>query len=264
MKINDIHISQWNATLLTDSFGELLSFPALKLPYKNDWAEENGTEYDLEAPVWGTSEVVLKFYVPAGHYGTFTEVMSRKVHNDYTFETLQKTYSLRLSSITIDKALADGIFFNVKLVNDRPFYGYTYVMPQLSTNDTGTLLDGKNIASYGVRLLQGSREKILSKGEIKAPLQLQNNAMKGVKVDADAPMVYKEKVVKLKCNIHQPIADFFAGYEAFFYDLTRSGEHSLTYEGTPYTCIYKDSKVTATLIDERSAWVDFDLDLIFV
>ena len=264
MKINNIHISQWNATLLTDSFGELLSFPALKLPYKNDWAEENGTEYDLETPVWDTSEVVLKCYVPAGSYEAFTEALKGNVHNDYTFEKLQKTYRLRLSSITIEKYLAEGIFMNVKLVNDSPFSGYTYTMPQLSTYDTGALLDGKKIANYGVRLLQGSQEKILSKGEIKAPLQLQNNAMKSVKVAESSPMVYKEKVVKLKCNIHQPIADFFAGYEAFFYDLTRSGEHSLTYEGTPYKCVYKDSKVTATLIDERGAWVDFDLDLIFV
>lgn len=264
MKINTIPISQWGAALLTDSFNELLSYPALKLPYKNDWAEENGTEYDLETPVWDTSEVVLKCYVPAGSYEAFTEALKGNVHNDYTFEKLQKTYRLRLSSITIDKALADGIFLSVKLVNDRPFYGYTYVMPQLSTHDTGALLDGKNIASYGVRLLQDSREKILNKGEIKAPLQLQNNAMKGVKVAENAPMVYKEKVVKLKCNIHQTIANFFTGYEAFFYDLTRAGEHTLTYDNIPYQCVYKDSKVTATLIDERSAWVDFDLDLIFV
>lgn len=247
--------------LLEDSYNDLLSFPSLKLQNKNEWAEEDGSEYDLEVPKLNTQDVILKFYIPEIHYEDFIKVFKGNTYCDFHFEKINKTFRLRYVSMPKVEYFQGVVFADLKMSNDNPFSGYSYSAPALTTNNSNAYLDGKNFSEYGIRLCYGSKEEILGKGELKLPLHVQNNLINGMKV-AERPLFLKEKVAKLKCNIHQRLDDFFAGYNAFFYDLIKPRERLFTFEGTTYKCVYKESKITDMLLDEHSIWVDFDLHLI--
>ena len=41
------------------SYNNLVAFPAMKEPDKNDWPEEDGQEFDLSSPTLDTTEVSL-------------------------------------------------------------------------------------------------------------------------------------------------------------------------------------------------------------
>lgn len=261
MKINDVHIRRWEATLLKDSYNDLLSFPSLKLQNKNEWAEEDGSEYDLENPKLNAQDVILKFHLPEIHYEEFMMVFKGNTYSDFHFERIGKTFRLRYVSMPKIECFRGIISVEVKMSNDNPFSEYIYTSPTLTTDNSNAYLDGKNLSKYGIRLGYVSKEEILGKGELKLPLHVQNNLINGMKV-VERPLFLKEKVAKLKCNIHQKIEDFFKGYYAFFYDLIQPKERLFTFEGTTYKCIYKESKVTSMLLYNQNIWVEFELSLI--
>ncbi|GIM52017.1 hypothetical protein CAPN004_10470 [Capnocytophaga cynodegmi] len=245
---------------MKDSYNDLLSFPSLKLQNKNEWAEEDGSEYDLENPKLNTQDVILKFHLPEIHYEEFMMVIKESTYANFYFERIGKTFRLRYVSMPKIECFRGIISVEVKMSNDNPFSGYIYTSPILTTDNSNAYLDGKNFSEYGIRLCYGSKEEILGKGELKLPLQVQNNLINGVKV-AERPLFLKEKVAKLKCNVHQRLDDFFKGYNAFFYDLIQPKERLFSFEGVTYKCVYKESKITGMLLYANSIWVDFDLSL---
>lgn len=249
--------------MLKGSLTDVLSFPAIKDLKKNEWAEEDGSEYDLSNIVLNSKDITLSFCVSEDNYTNFINLLKQNTYNDFLFETINTSFRYRLASVTRTSYIDKSVFLDIKFSEDNPFHGYTYEVPTLTTTNSNTLLDKKNISIYGVRLLQGSKQEIISKSEIKTPLIIQNQLINGDKV-GNVPLFFKEKTVRLKCNIHQKLNDFFKGYNAFFYDLIRPNERTLTYEGINYKFVYKNSKVTGILIDEHSIWVDFDLELIFI
>lgn len=264
MKVNNSHISHWKAILLEDSLKEALSFPALKVPLKNEWAEEDGAEYDLSAPKLNPQEITLKFLVSEAHYVDFVNVFKRNAYNNFLFESLGKTYRLRLINILKTQYVNGNFFLDLKFSNDNPFHGYTYSVPNLKAIDTNALLDGRKLSKYGVILLEGCKQEILAKGEIKKPLEIQNSLLNGAIV-AEKQQFFKEKTAKLHCCIIQDsLSNLLSGYEAFFYDLIRPNERIFTYENIHRKCIYKDSRVTYLSFEKKSYWIDFELQLTFI
>lgn len=63
-KLNNELLSNFGTVILTGT-EELLAFPERKETYSNDWAEQNGEEYDLSAPKFKDKEVSLKLGILA-------------------------------------------------------------------------------------------------------------------------------------------------------------------------------------------------------
>ncbi|WP_052910369.1 hypothetical protein [Riemerella anatipestifer] len=63
-KLNNILLSNIGVVIMTGT-EELLAFPERKEVMENDWAEENGGDYDLSSPKFKDKEVTLKMAILA-------------------------------------------------------------------------------------------------------------------------------------------------------------------------------------------------------
>ena len=53
---------RFGAVFISGGYDDILTFPALKDPDKNDWPEEDGVEVDLSDPKLSSKEITLDFF----------------------------------------------------------------------------------------------------------------------------------------------------------------------------------------------------------
>ena len=263
MKINNIDIQNLNAKLVEGSLASLLSYPALKSLNKNDWAEESGTEYDLSAPQLSAKEITLQLLLPESLYPNLVTLLSVHTYANYTFDFINLTYRLRLIGLSKTQVSGGYVTADIRLSDDLPLRGYTYQAPTLTAHNVETYIDGKNLTQYGITLLEGTQQELITAGNAKTPYTAQNSTMSGL-IAADVPIYFQERTATLKCFMYLPITDFIKGYFALLYDLVRPGERALSYQEKSYKCIYKDGKITELYIDDPLIWVKFDLQLTII
>ena len=263
MKINGTDIQTLHAKLVEGSLASLLSYPALKSLNKNDWAEESGTEYDLSAPQLSAKEITLQLLLPESLYPNLVTLLSVRAYANYTFDFINLTYQLRLISLSKTQVIGGYVTAEIRLSDDLPLQGYTYQAPTLTTHNVEAYIDSKNLTQYGITLLEGTQQELITAGNVKTPYTAQNSTMSGL-IAADVPIYFQERTATLKCFMYLPITDFLKGYFALLYDLVRPGERTLSYQGKSYKCIYKDGKITELYIDDPLIWVKFDLQLTII
>ena len=263
MKINNIDIHTLHAKLVECSLASLLSYPALKSLNKNDWAEESSSEYDLSAPQLSAKEITLQLLLPESLYPNLVTLLSVRAYANYTFDFINLTYRLRLIGLSKTQVSGGYVTADIRLSDDFPLQGYTYQAPTLTAHHVEAYIDGKNLTQYGITLLEGTQQELITAGNAKTPYTAQNSTMSGL-IAADVPIYFQERTVTLKCFMYLPITDFIKGYFALLYDLVRPGERTLSYQGKSYKCIYKDSKITELYIDDPLIWVKFDLQLTII
>ncbi|MFJ1328144.1 hypothetical protein [Capnocytophaga canimorsus] len=154
MKINNTHISTLQAHLLDGSLASLLSYPALKTPAKNDWAEHHGTEYDLQNLYLKSKEITLKITLPISQWEDFKNLILTNLYADYYFSMIDRTYRLRFVGFAKTEYFAGNIQTELKLSDDEPTKGYIYQPPTLTAYDTEGMLNGKKLSDYGICLLR--------------------------------------------------------------------------------------------------------------
>ena len=263
MKINNTDIQTLHAKLVEGSLASLLSYPALKSLNKNDWAEESGTEYDLSAPQLSAKEITLQLLLPESLYPNLVTLLSVRAYANYTFDFINLTYRLRLVGLSKTQVVGGYVTADIRLSDDFPLRGYTYRAPMLTAHNVEAYIDSKNLTQYGITLLEGTQQELITAGNAKTPYTAQNSTMSGL-IAADVPICFQERTATLKCFMYLPITDFIKGYFALLYDLVRPDERTLSYQGKSYKCIYKDGKITELYIDDPLIWVKFDLQLTII
>lgn len=263
MKINNIDIQTLHAKLVEGSLASLLSYPALKSLNKNDWAEESSSEYDLSAPQLSAKEITLQLLLPESLYPNLVTLLSVRAYANYTFDFINLTYRLRLIGLSKTQVSGGYVTAEIRLSDDLPLQGYTYQSPTLTAHNVEAYIDSKNLTLYGITLLKGTQQELITAGNAKTPYTAQNSTMSGL-IAADVPIYFQERTATLKCFMYLPITDFIKGYFALLYDLVRPGERTLSYQGKSYKCIYKDGKITELYIDDPLIWVKFDLQLTII
>ena len=263
MKINNIDIQTLHAKLVEGSLASLLSYPALKSLNKNDWAEESSSEYDLSAPQLSAKEITLQLLLPESLYPNLVTPLSVRAYANYTFDFINLTYRLRLIGLSKTQVSGGYVTADIRLSDDLPLQGYTYQAPTLTTHNVEAYIDSKNLTQYGITLLEGTQQELITAGNAKTPYTAQNSTMSGL-IAADVPIYFQERTATLKCFMYLPITNFTKGYFALLYDLVRPGERTLNYQGKSYKCIYKDGKITELYIDDPLIWVKFDLQLTII
>lgn len=263
MKINGTDIQTLHAKLVEGSLASLLSYPALKSLNKNDWAEESGSEYDLSAPQLSAKEITLQLLLPESLYPNLVTLLSVRAYTDYTFDFINQTYRLRLVGLNKTQVVGGYVTADIRLSDDLPLQGYTYQAPTLTTHNVEAYIDSKNLTQYGITLLEGTQQELITAGNAKTPYTAQNSTMSGL-IAADVPIYFQERTATLKCFMYLPITDFIKGYFALLYDLVRPDERTLSYQGKSYKCIYKDGKITELYIDNPLIWIKFDLQLTII
>lgn len=263
MKINSTDIQTLHAKLVEGSLASLLSYPSLKSLNKNDWAEESGSEYDLSAPQLSAKEITLQLLLPESLYPNLVTLLSVRAYANYTFDFINLTYRLRLVGLSKTQVIGGYVTAEIRLSDDLPLQEYIYQAPTLTAHNVETYIDGKNLIQYGITLLEGTQQELITAGNAKTPYTAQNSTMSGL-IAADVPIYFQERTATLKCFMYLPITDFIKGYFALLYDLVRPDERTLSYQGKSYKCIYKDGKITELYIDDPLIWVKFDLQLTII
>lgn len=263
MRINNTDIQTLHAKLVEGSLASLLSYPALKSLNKNDWAEESGSEYDLSAPQLSAKEITIQLLLPESLYPNLVTLLSVRAYADYTFDFINLTYRLRLVGLSKAQVSGGYVTADIRLSDDLPLRGYTYQAPTLTAHNVEAYIDSKNLTQYGITLLEGTQQELITAGNAKTPYTAQNSTMSGL-IATDVPIYFQERTATLKCFMYLPIADFLKGYYALLHDLTQPNERTLSYQGKSYKCIYKDGKITELYIDSPFIWVKFDLQLTII
>ena len=263
MRINNTDIQTLHAKLVEGSLASLLSYPALKSLNKNDWAEESGSEYDLSAPQLSAKEITIQLLLPESLYPNLVTLLSVRAYADYTFDFINLTYRLRLVGLSKAQVSGGYVTADIRLSDDLPLRGYTYQAPTLTAHNVEAYIDSKNLTQYGITLLEGTQQELITAGNAKTPYTAQNSTMSGL-IATDVPIYFQERTATLKCFMYLPIADFLKGYYALLHDLTQPNERTLSYQGKSYKCIYKDGKITELYIDAPLIWGKFDLQLTII
>ena len=224
--------NDFGVCLCAGSFAFLLSYPQLKEPDFNDWAEEDGIEVDLSNPKLDTRTLTLNFSTfgqDPDWEGFITLLSGSKSYHTFTFDDLSgEKFILRLNQSTEFKV--EGLVqFTLEFSDDTPLPNYTY-KPPVSFIDTKTEygLDGRWLSDYGLRMNSGTMAELLKPSQVKKRQLFTNKVITGVIYD-DAPVKFTQKQVVLPCSIQAgTMVEFLHNYKALLYDLTRPGVHTLT------------------------------------
>ena len=162
--------------IVKGGYKDLLKFPAMTEPEKNDWPEEDGKEFDLTTPTLNTAEVSIEFaYIGSLGIGGLIDILSDLSYHEFYFPLIGRSYKLRLSSqssYVINPGLEVAKFI---FSNDFPRevdYKYQEPVNELPM-PKGYEIDDKDLSDYGVVVLQGSNAEILKAPTVKKNL-LQN------------------------------------------------------------------------------------------
>lgn len=262
------------------SYNNLIAFPPMKEPDKNDWPEEDGQEFDLSNPVLDTSEmsIDLAFNSDLG-LGRLVTILSDMSYHDFQFNEIGKTYRLRLSSQSSYDIYQGLEIAKFTFANDFPRetdYEYQEPVNEIPMPN-GYELDNKDLSAYGVTILQGSNAEILKSPAVKKNLLQNFKRQDGATYDGEV-VKFQTKEVSLKCLMRAPdIETFWRNRDALLHDLTQlttkvddeeyeySDAERIFYSEEffeSYPCYYKSCQTNAfELID--GVWWEFTLKLMF-
>ncbi|MDR2968300.1 MAG: hypothetical protein LBV32_01695 [Tannerellaceae bacterium] len=241
--------TSFGVTVRKGAYRELLTFPAMKEPAKNDWPEEDGVEVDLETPVLQPRNVTIPFTF-AGYdrdAASFIRFIGQPGYREFFIPALGKSWKLRLTGQSENSIGAQSANFALQFADDE-VYGIRpedYPRPSgggWSIKDCGYELDGIPFLQYGV-VVESGLDEVLRSPAIKQNLTRTFSASDGQVYDAGT-VFFNSKEVTLKCLFVTAGMDKFREcYTAFFNDLIQPGERFLycDYTGMEYPCYYRKS-----------------------
>lgn len=259
--------SEYGVYVQEAGYNELVAFPELKAVTSNDWQEEDGIEPDLSEPRLNTKEFSLKIVLSGIDYrwNGFIELLSDKAYHTFDFKEIGRTYRLRLvSNPNTDLATMLG-FITLKLADDFPLDGYTYVEPDSSVPTYRDYeLDGRPFTDYGVRVLEGTLDEIQKSPNVKTGLLRNISILNGAIYDGET-VTYKTKDVKVNCLMRAATLDeLWRNYDALLYDLVRPEQRMLFVNDMEYEypCYYK--KCSVSEFYASAGWLKFTITLCFI
>lgn len=259
--------STYGVFVTEGGYNELVAFPPLKSVASNNWAEEDGEEFDLSAPTLNTREFNIKFayHGSSARFGGMIELLSDKSYHTFDFREIGKSYSLRLVTQSAHNVAISMGLFTLRFADDFPLDGYSYIAPVSTIAPQPDYeLDGIRLSDYGIYVLQGSEAEILKSPAVKKNLLVDINSKNGAIYDGEY-VTFQTKEVKINCLMRAAtLPEFWQNYNAFLYDLTRPDERMLYVDSTSYEypCYYKNCTVNK-FAPTGKVWFQFSIVLVF-
>ena len=248
-------------------YSDLLAFPALVDPDKNDWPEADGIEVDLSDPKIQPKEITISFLAsnPSIDVSDFIFFISKPGYHTLRVPILNREWRLRLLTQVQHKVYANACEFSLKFVEDIPVRpAVTLPDPGVSVYDSGYKLDNVSFANYGI-MVDVAKDDLMKSPQVKKALNRKISTVDGQIYDADH-LVFSSKDVSFKCHFKAAtIEKFWQCYDAFFGDLIQPEERLLywDYTGEEYPCYYKKSSGFRIISMSGLVVVEFNLTLVF-
>lgn len=249
-----------------ESYGDIAGFPALKpVPY-NDWHEKDGIDPDLTSPVLDTKAITIAFHFAGSHanYAAFVDILSDEAYHLFNFIEIGCTKRLRLSKCGDIKSTLDLHGFKMTFIDDTPLEGYSYAAPQSAIYPLGDYcIDGVDVATYGLRVLQGTYDSIIKAPDVKLNLTTSNSISSGAKYDGEK-VTYKSKSCKLRFLMKSAsFEEFWRNRDALLFDLSKPGARVLSVaaldKDIPF--YYKKCEVSCFFPDRGKIWFEFRVEI---
>lgn len=266
--IDDVDIlSQYGVFIVDGSFERLFSYPPLKEPEFNDWAEEDGIEVDLSSPKLSAREIDVNFGVCGnGNVQAFIEMLVSQNKHTLSFPELGCEFELRLKG-SKEYTGINNTFSTILLAfsEDTPLNGFTYQSPIPGANSGQQYqIDGKDLSDYGIIMLSWSDLEIKKYPSFKQGLVIDSKVIQGLISDAGTLRITSKDVrVSLLMRVSEKM-NFIRNFHGFLFDLIRPGERELYVgkTGKKYLFYYKKSEVVKLSVSD-DVWCLFDVDLCF-
>lgn len=250
------------------AYDDLVCLPSLKdIPF-NDWHEKNGIDPDLSSPVVAPMTISIPFHIIGSysHYMAFIAAITADAYHIFNFAAISLKKELRLVSCGEPRSTYDLIAFSLTFADDNPTSGYTYLAPNSEMQKLGDyLLDGVDMASYGVRILKGTLDSIKKAPDVKENLRRDLATISGALYDGSI-VTYQSKTASIHCLMKAGDAiEFWRNRNALLYDLTKPDSRilSVTELGKDIPCFYKGCSVACFYPDGGRYWFEFTLNLEF-
>lgn len=265
---NEDVLTRFGISLGAGAFDELLAFPPLKEPEKNNWPEEEGIEVDLATPCLQKKELTLSFLREGaeGMDDAFIAFLSRPGYRTFRIPALQKEWRLRLlSQSALHLKGTEGAAFTLKLADDFPYRPAPGEVAEggLPLPVSDFTLDGVSLDCYGL-VVESGRDECLQSASVKPGLSRQFAGSDGIWYDT-GQVVFDSKEVNFRCCLAAASMErFWACYDAFFHAWLQPGERFLSYRpgGKTYPCYYKQTSGFRLISAEAPVVAAFNLTLV--
>lgn len=248
----------------------LAAYPPLKSITTTDYPDEDGIRADLSAPKLDsrTFDVTLVVH-DVFSADAFVKAAADGKEHRWNFARYGVTKTLYVKSYGTMSKTAEMAKMTMTLVDNYPLEGYTYSTPQSSAHDLGYTIDGRNFARYGIVPLQGTEAQLLAPFEPKVNLSVTNRTMNGADYDSSAAKKASRDAT-IYLLLHCDKDNFWGNYNAFLYDLVRSGSrtigfspHSKAYSRS-FGCYYKSSRVEDFAASGGKIWCKFSITVCMI
>ena len=231
--------------VLKGGYGDLFSFPAMKDPDTNDWAEYNGEECDLSAPKLDVYNINIDFVASGTEQDTggFIAMLAAPGRRKMDFPSLGRSFDLRLSDNVDYKTYSSLNVFRLNFVLDEPSKDslFAWTSPGVSLPESAYTLDGVNFAHYGI-FVESGRDSLLRPAALKQQMTRNISTLNGHIYDADF-VRFRAKDVTLKCCLKaSEMLRLWSCRDAFFAALVQPEWRTLTYKGKTFQCRYVSSQ----------------------
>ncbi|MEI6752343.1 MAG: hypothetical protein WCK78_04170 [Paludibacter sp.] len=245
-------------------YSGLVSYPTMKAPDQNTWAEYDGVEVDLSEPKFDKREYKLSLVArQSGDIGAFIALLSDGVYHEFDFSDIMLTRCYRMVNVDGYTGNLNSIrTFDLVLSEDDPLVGYeTRPNPAFSVEQNDYSIDDVLFSDYGVYILEGSDAEILKQPAVSQNLTVSTKNTNGVIYDGNS-VKFQPKDVQLKCAIvADNISDFWSNYRSLFFDLSQPNERVFRFISEEYNCYLKGSECTKFSFVGGKIWCEFTLTI---
>ncbi|MCI2145851.1 MAG: hypothetical protein LKK08_06355 [Bacteroidales bacterium] len=238
------------------------AFPPMASVNTTEWYDEDGIDADLLNPVLDARQVQVLFYctLETG-YASFIRLLEGTPYHTFNFAVIGLSLRLRLvSEDSINTVNGKGTFTLTMACDDDFLDGYTYAAPEKSISDTGFLIDGTDMALYGIRPTSGAREAIAKETPMRANLTVKAYGVAGQQYD-DGASHYGTRDIAIPFNLKaDTLTAFWARAKAFLHDLIQPRGRVIQFEGRQITVYYKSCTVNDIVPKPGGGlWCDFTM-----
>ena len=258
--------SAYGVSVSEAGYDDLVCLPMMKAIPFNDWHERDGIEPDLSAPVVESRDIVIPFHVydVQDGYNAFIRAITDGAYHLYHFEKIGLSRRLRLKSCGDLSSICGLGSFVLTFSDDDPLT--EAAQPSSSMKKYGDfLLDGVDLANYGIRVLRGTMDSVIKMPDVKENLKRDISVSNGVSYDG-AKVTFKSRTAQVKCLMKAASAEeFWNNRSALISALVKPGSRTITIDtlGKDIPCYYKGSTVSCFFPDRGRLWFEFTLDLEF-
>lgn len=234
--IDGADAAEFNAYLTKGSYADLVCLNPMKTVAYNDWQEQDGIDPDLSAPVLDARSVTLRCAIAGADaesdYGRLVRhLASNGACHTFGFAQIGLETALRLTGCGDTDTLGGLKTFTLTFSEDAPLAGYTYSAPSSGLAPRGDcLIDGTDAASFGIRILKGTRDSLTAAPDPKQGLTRSISVSAGVEHDGgEGEMKLKSRTATLRCLMQARTSEeFWSNRNALLHTLSQPGARTLT------------------------------------